>query len=186
MDFNYVVDHVVAALDKADIRFALIGGFAMALRGVQRATVDLDFILMLDDLEKADRIFAGAGYTRTYRSDNVSHYESEMAVLGRIDILHAFRASSLSMLDRADRLRVTDQTSLPVVQAEDLIGLKVQSARNDPKRLASDWNDIQILVQLFAREKRPLDWALIADYLDILGQSDHLSMIKDWYGEADG
>ena len=30
----------------------------MALRGVQRATMDLDFILMLEDMEKADAILS--------------------------------------------------------------------------------------------------------------------------------
>ncbi|MFP4069450.1 MAG: nucleotidyltransferase domain-containing protein, partial [Opitutales bacterium] len=91
MNFLAVIDQVTSRLDAADIRYALIGGFAMALRGVQRATVDLDFILMLDDLDRADAIFADSGYTRAFRNENVSHYISKDTELGRIDILHAFR-----------------------------------------------------------------------------------------------
>ena len=56
----------------------------MALRGVQRATVDLDFILMLQDLDKADAIFRRAGYERVFKSENVSHYFSRDLGLGRI------------------------------------------------------------------------------------------------------
>jgi len=43
MNFIKVIEAVTSQLDAADVRYALIGGFAMALRGVQRATVDLDF-----------------------------------------------------------------------------------------------------------------------------------------------
>jgi hypothetical protein len=62
---------VCRALDEASVRYALIGGFAMALRGVPRATIDLEFILMLDDLDRSDEIFAiwailGRFVMRTY------------------------------------------------------------------------------------------------------------------------
>ncbi len=52
MNFVKVIEQVTSQLDSEDIRYALIGGFAMALRGVQRATIDMDFILMLDDYLK--------------------------------------------------------------------------------------------------------------------------------------
>jgi hypothetical protein len=61
MDFVKVIDSVCRALDEASVRYALIDGFAMALRGVQRATIDLDFILMLDDLDRSDEIFCDLG-----------------------------------------------------------------------------------------------------------------------------
>ncbi len=182
MDFPYVMDHIVRKLDHAKVKYALIGGFAIALRGIQRATIDLDFILMLEDLDKADAIFTEEGYRRAFRNENVSHYISDDPVLGRIDILHAFRGPSLSMLDRAERISVTPTTSLPVVQVEDLIGLKIQAACNDPERTLSDWSDIQLLVQSSAKSGRPLDWELISDYLELFDQLEKLSSIKNWYG----
>tara|TARA_B110000196_G_scaffold56518_1_gene46796 strand:- start:5680 stop:5928 length:249 start_codon:yes stop_codon:yes gene_type:complete len=71
MDFVKVIDSVCRALDEASVRYALIGGFAMALRGVPRATIDSEFILMLDDLDRSDEIFAiwailGRFVMRTY------------------------------------------------------------------------------------------------------------------------
>jgi hypothetical protein len=186
MDFTYVMDHIVKELDHAKIKYALIGGFAIALRGIQRATVDLDFILMLEDLDRADAVFTDAGYKCAFRSENVSHYISNDQALGRIDILHAFRGPSLSMLGRAERIAVTPNTSIPVVEVEDLIGLKIQAACNDPQRTLSDWSDIQLLVQASAKSSRPIDWDLISDYLELFDQSDKLSSIKDWYGTAHG
>jgi DNA-binding IclR family transcriptional regulator len=87
---------VVGALEAEGLHYALIGGFAMALRGVQRTTVDLDFILMLEDMARADEILRDAGYRRVFHSENVSHYESADQTWGRIDILHAFQ--SLEMI----------------------------------------------------------------------------------------
>lgn len=185
MDFLSVIETVIQKLDAAGARYALIGGFAMALRGVQRATLDLDFILMLEDREKADRIFKQSGYTLAFQNENVSHYLSERPELGRIDLIHAFRRHSLSMLERAERLPLTSSLSLPVVPVEDLIGLKVQAARNDPAREQSDWLDIRLLAEAAGDQGTPLDWDLISDYLYLFDQSAQLSVLKRWYGTPD-
>ena len=190
MDFLRVIGDVCRALDAAGVRYALIGGFAMALRGVQRATVDLDFILMLDDLPRADAVLRDAGYRRAFHSENVSHYVGDQTVddgagLGRIDLLHAFRGPSLSMLRRAERIGVAGALDLPVVQVEDIIGLKVQAAVNDPERAAADWTDIRLLAEAQARLGRTLDWELIADYLRIFDLGDALVQIEGWYGKTD-
>ncbi|MBK1631330.1 hypothetical protein CKO31_11385 [Thiohalocapsa halophila] len=185
MDFLQVLRQVGQRLEAARVRFALIGGFAMALRGVQRATVDLDFLLMLDDLERADEILRSAGYSRDFHSENVSHYIGEPPDLGRIDILHAFRGPSLSMLRRADQIPVADGLTLPVARVEDIVGLKVQAAVNDPQRAAADWADIKLLVEARAALGRALDWELIKDYLHIFGLDAELPRIEGWYGKTD-
>jgi hypothetical protein len=124
MDFARVLRDVVGGMEVAGIRYALIGGFAMALRGVQRATVDLDFILALEDMEQADALLTRCGYVRVFHSENVSHYESPDGTWGRIDILHAFRRPSMGMLARAELLDVEPGIKVRVAQGEDLIGLK--------------------------------------------------------------
>jgi predicted nucleotidyltransferase len=184
MDFLFVLGKVCRSLDSAGVRYALIGGFAMALRGVQRATVDLDFMLMLEDLEHADAVLRSVGYRREYHSENVSHYVSDAAPLGRIDLLHAFRGRSVGMLARAERIAVADGLDLPVVQVEDIIGLKVQAACNDETRADSDWTDIRSLVETQARLGQRLDWELIGDYLGLFQRDHKLTIIEDWYGKA--
>lgn len=184
MEFAAVIEQVIGKLDRADIRYALIGGFAMALRGIQRATIDLDFILMLEDLDKADAVLQESGYTRVFRSENVSHYSGGRPELGRIDILHAFRGPSLSMLERAERISVTAKASLPVVQVEDLIGLKIQAAKNDPSRLAADWSDIRMLVESSSLANRSLDWELILDYLRLFESGGKIDELRSWYDAA--
>lgn len=186
MDFVKVIDSVCRALDEASVRYALIGGFAMALRGVQRATIDLDFILMLDDLDRSDEIFCALGYQRAFHNENVSHYASDDLSLGRIDILHAFRGPTLGMLERADRLSVAEGVTLPVVQVEDIIGLKVQASVNNPRRVTKDWSDIRMLVEVSAEQQLALDWVLLTDYLALFGLTDRVEAMKVWYGEING
>lgn len=185
MDFQRAIDEVCEPLDQAGLHYALIGGFAMAMRGVQRATVDLDFLLLLEDLEKANEILLAAGYKRYYHSDNISHYRSDTPGIGRIDILHAFRGPSLGMLDRAQRLSITPERTVPVLRIEDIIGLKIQAAVNDPQRETQDWLDIRLLLQSAAHDGLAIDWQLIEDYLDIFSMSGRLSELEHWYGQTD-
>ncbi len=184
MNFLSVIQSVCGELDRADIRYALIGGFAMALRGIQRATADLDFIILMQDLDRCHTILTKHGYRRNFHSDNVSHYISDDAQWGRIDILHAFRSPSLSMLKRADRVELTSDISIPVVQIEDIVGLKIQALVNDPSRATGDWSDIRLLIEAAAREKHRLDWELIGEYLEIFQLSDKQSQLREWNDKA--
>ena len=171
MNFLKVLKSIVSELDDAHIRYALIGGFAMAMRGVQRATMDLDFILLMDDLNRADTILRRYGYQLAFKNDNVSHYKSSDSDWGRIDILHAFREPTRDMLNRADRLTVQDSLDLPVVQIEDIIGLKLQAKRNDFRREEQDSSDIRRLLQSAAENRKKLNWDLIENYRVVLGLS---------------
>ena len=185
MNFFKVIVNVTRQMDAEGLRYALIGGFAMALRGVQRATVDMDFILLLNDLEKAHEIFIASGYRRAFNSANVSHYISDDIELGRIDILHAFRGPTLSMLERADRIEVEPGLSLPVVQIEDIIGLKIQALVNDPSRRTGDWSDIRMILETAFENGRQIDWELVQSYLDVFKLGSELPKLQQWYGQVD-
>ena len=182
MNFSKVLAELGGRLDAAGIRYALIGGFAMALRGAQRATLDLAFLLMLDDLEKAHAIFEKLGYRREFHSANVSHYAGAGPEWGRVDILHAFRGPSLGMLRRAEPIRIEPELALPVAQTEDIIGLKIQALNNDTSRAVGDWHDILLLVAAAARQRRALDWVLVEDYLRLFKLEARLPELKTAYG----
>ena len=52
------VERVIRALDRAKVRYALVGGYAVALHGAVRGTVDIDLVIALkrqqfEALEKA-------------------------------------------------------------------------------------------------------------------------------------
>lgn len=156
----------------------------MSLRGLQRSTMDLDFILMLEDMAKADRILRDCGYERVFHSENVSHYVSADRDWGRIDILHAFRGPTLGMLKRADSLPVLDDVRVKVVQIEDIAGLKVQALVNNPDRATRDWADIRMLLEAAGEQKRAVDWELLGDYLALFQLESKLAELKEWYGSV--
>ncbi len=177
MDFVRALTDFTRKLDAASVRYALIGGFGMAMRGVQRATMDLDFILALDDLDRADHALLELGFRRYFHSDNVSHYRHD-ELAERIDLLHAFRRPAMAMLERAERIELKPGLSVPVAAAEDIIGLKLQALCNDVSRAEQDWLDIRQLVRSAQAAGQVLDWELIADYFELFGKLDLLEALK--------
>ena len=184
MDFAASLPTLIGRFDAGQLRYALIGGLAMALRGVQRTTLDADFILLSDDLDVCHSILGTLGYHRAFHSPNVSHYTSTQAALGRIDLLHAFRPATLGMLERAERLPLTADCTIPVVHIEDLLGLKVQASCNDPSRAIGDWNDIHQMVQHAGQTGQALDWELIGDYLALFEQLPQLTKLQQLHGTS--
>ena len=54
---------VTDALNSAKLKFAVVGGYALALHGIVRATVDIDFVLSLtqNDFECAEKVLQKIG-----------------------------------------------------------------------------------------------------------------------------
>lgn len=170
MDFKVVLEKLLNAFEKKNIRYALMGGFAMGLWGGSRSTVDLDFLVHRDDREKADKILTGIGYECHYHTENVSQYTSPLKVLGGVDFIHAFREASLEMLQRA-KIKDIFNGSLKIktLIPEDIIGLKLQSVFNNPSREKIDIADIEMLVSI---HRENLDMELLKRYFKIFNRED--------------
>lgn len=143
----------------AGVRHALIGGFALAVHGVHRATQDIDFLA--DGAKKDDIVKAlnAAGFVLRHSTTEVLQFGG----VGFLDVLLANRPLSLTMLEDA---KEHTPLSVRVLRIEDLIGLKIQAYSNDPSREYQDKADIQNLLG-----KHPnLDWNRIQKYADLFGQ----------------
>lgn len=149
MDIRGVLARLAAAFEEAGIEYALIGGLALSAHGAGRATVGLDFLAAGEHADGVDRILGPAGYTCLHRTENLANYLSDDPVLGRVDFLFTRREIGRAMLDRARQHEFTG-TEVRVVDASDLIGLKVQGYSNDPRRRYADLAGIQRLLQLAA------------------------------------
>jgi len=176
LDFKLVVEKLITAFKDAGIRYALMGGFALGLWGIPRATVDIDFLVNKDDMGKVNEIMTGLGYNLVYQSENVSQYVSSDKIFGEVDFLHAFREISVGMLQRAESKRLFDSTvSINVLKIEDLIGLKVQAMANDEARKAIDLSDIKSLIAL---HKSAINWSVLEEYFKMFGLVDLFKEIK--------
>lgn len=179
MDFKTVTSNLLTAFEEEHISYALIGGFAVSLWGYQRATVDIDFLVNNDDMEKVRRIVEKMGYRCIHASENVSQFASADKRQGTLDFLHAFRPASLEMLERAKLKTIFDgEQSIPVIVPEDLIGLKIQALNNDPSRALLDMTDIEALMKIFGRT---LDWVRIEEYFKLFGRAETLAELRCKY-----
>lgn len=179
MDFKLVIKKLLTAFKEHDIRYALMGGMALGAWGVPRGTVDIDFLVSKDDMEKVDGIMRGLGYECKFRSENVSQYLSLLKIYGEVDFLHAFRTHSLSILQRADKKQMFNGTvSVKVLKIEDLIGFKLQGMVNDESRKALDMSDIESLI---AANKKNLDWDLIKEYFDLFNCDELFNELREKY-----
>jgi hypothetical protein len=181
MDFKLVLEKILTAFREQNIRYALMGGFALGAWGVPRGTVDIDFLAARDDMEKVDAIMKGLAYECRYQSENVSQYISPLRVFGEVDFLLAGRTLSLAMLERAEVVRMFGG-SMPVnvLKMEDLIGLKVQAIANDEKRKSGDLADIESLMEVKGNE---LDWSLVQEYFALFNMKDIFDDLRSKYGK---
>jgi predicted nucleotidyltransferase len=145
MDLRAVLTEVHEALDEAGIDHAVIGGLALAAHGSRRLTVDVDFIADGAKAEEIDALVVARGYECLHRSEQAGNYAHDLPERGRVDFLFVHHAPGRRILDRADELEVSGQR-VRVVQATDLIGLKVQSSSNDARRLERDMADVRWLL----------------------------------------
>ena len=146
----------------------------MAALGVPRATGDMDFLVAGDRCEDVDLIMTRLGYRALHRSADAANYVSPSLAAGHVDYLFARRAHSRAMLARAKPTpSLRAHATVRVVEAEDLIGLKVQSSVNNPKRRPIDMADIQRLL-----ENLPgLDLERVREYFRIFGREHELDEV---------
>lgn len=176
MDFKTVTSNLLAAFELGQVSYALIGGFAVSLWGYQRATVDIDFLVNNNDMEKVRQIVEGMGYKCIHASENVTQFISDDKRLGTLDFLHAFRPASLAMLKHAELKTIFEgEQSIPVILPEDLIGLKIQALNNDPSRASLDMVDIEALMNIFGAK---LDWNRIKGYFELFSRQDTFAKLR--------
>jgi hypothetical protein len=168
MEIQDTLNQAAGALRNESIRFALIGGFALAAHGIVRATQDID--LLVDGTKKGEarRALSQAGFKTVFENEEVMHLSGP----GQLDVLFANREATSEMLVRA---RTINEFPVPVVSAEDLIGLKIQAYKNNPKREFQDKADIQALMEQIAT----LDYTLIKKYSDMFGEWEFICKLRD-------
>lgn len=183
MDFKTTLEIILTDFEKGNVRYGLIGGFALGALGLPRATVDLDFLVYRDDMVKVDSIMKFRGYECVYKSENVTQYVSPLKIFGEIDFLHAFREISVKMLGRAKELDIFEgRLKIKVLMPEDIIGLKVQALANNSDRKNKDYLDIESLMEHY---KKDLDWELLEEYFNLFELEKEFQGLKAKYSNAD-
>jgi len=179
MDFEKVLPLIIGEFNKNNVRYALIGGFALGIIGIIRATIDIDFLIDRDDLETAENILKKFGYKCMFRTENVSQFVSELKPFGEIDFLHAFRTLSKKMLKRAKPVKILEgKLRVKILSSEDIIGLKVQAMVNDSSRYEKEMQDIKSLLQA---QGKNINWDIIKNYFLLFSREKEYKELKKKY-----
>lgn len=150
------------------VSHALIGGFALAVLGVPRATHDVDYLIDESQKDAAKKALIGAGWKIDLETDEVIH----LSGAGNLDILVARRPLSRQMLRDAKPL---PPLGIHCLAAEAIIGLKIQAYKNDPTREFQDKADIQSLIQ---RHGASLHWEQIKTYADLFDEMPFIETLR--------
>ncbi len=116
------ITQIVGELNGARVTFALIGGLALAVHGVVRATSEISLMIRTEDEAEFSRLVAKLGYSCFHQSaDDGSFLRGDE----RLDVLFASRPGARALLDAAHACG-TPFGDLRVVSAEGLITLKLK------------------------------------------------------------
>ena len=156
-------------------RAALIGGFALPFHGVQRATGDVDFLVDAEAADSVHEALVEAGARCLHRSEDAANYAADLPALAPVDMVYARRDRAMEMLRRArPRALHGARVRVPVVDAEALIGLKLQALVNAPARSSRDQADIEALC---AANAGSMNVTLLRDYYRLFGREDELERL---------
>jgi hypothetical protein len=159
-----------AALNAANAPHAIIGGMALSVLGYPRATNDVDFLVHSDFRGATEEQMRSRGFQLEFSSDEVAQWNGEAP----IDFLYANRAPSRDMLKRAiQNSRPVTLLGIPVLDASDIIGLKIQAYSNNPRRLLQDLADIQKLM-----ETNQIDWQRVQTYAEAFNEWERISSLR--------
>ncbi|MDQ6786170.1 MAG: hypothetical protein M3033_05050 [Acidobacteriota bacterium] len=142
--------NIVSALNEREIEYAVCGGWAMAILGFPRATIDIDLLILSDDLTEVWKIAESLGYDveglplhfhdGAIEVRRISKIDAETKMLITLDLLLV-----TEMLKEVWQTRKTfgwNQGKVVTVSKEGLIFLKTISGRlqdlADIERLKSD------------------------------------------------
>ena len=76
---------VVQTLNEEGLEYALCGGMALAVYGIPRATVDMDFLIRPESADKARRIAADLGYRIEAQPMSLAHGEVQILRFVKFD-----------------------------------------------------------------------------------------------------
>jgi hypothetical protein len=147
VDFAGALQRLGNRLSAANVRWAVIGGLALAARGSGRLTHDLDIVTERNAQKDLVAFLESLGYETLYVSEGYSNHAHGDPGLGRIDVVYVDDDTADKLFDEAEQLEIFAGSKALVPRAEHLIAMKVLAARNDPTRRLQEMADIADLMR---------------------------------------
>lgn len=144
------------ALEKEKIPYAIVGGYAVALHGAMRGTIDIDLVIhwTLKNLQKVEQVFAGLGLVSLLpiKAIDLFHFKEEYIKnrhliawnfydpknpINQIDLIINY-----DLQKATTKTITTSQGKLKILSIKELIAMKKASGR------PQDLEDVKALENL--------------------------------------
>lgn len=147
MNIETVFQVVPGCLAEAGVDCLLIGGFAVNYHGYTRNTLDVDFMIVAERLERVRSVMITAGFTNVVIEEPASFFSAPDSPW-RVDFLHVDADTMRRLMARAIPARVYG-FDVRVPALKDLLAMKMHSLSCDPaRRMGKDLTDIAYLIVL--------------------------------------
>jgi hypothetical protein len=135
-------------LEEQRIRFAVIGGVALASYGLSRTTVDLDIVVEATAQESVIGFLESLGYQTVHRSPGYSNHVHPETSWGSFDCVYVAGETAEKLFAACRVLPGPGGFQVPVPKPEHLAAMKVLAMKNDPARTFQEMADLRFLVTL--------------------------------------
>jgi hypothetical protein len=133
-----VFDLIGQAARSENVLCVLIGGFALHFHGVDRQTVDVDFLVSPDDFAKLEGHLTRGGYRLGEKSDIFARFIPSEKPKLTVDFLFA-NSETVERIKAEGKIVDIRGREFVVPSARHMIALKLHAIRQNPARKAGIW-----------------------------------------------
>lgn len=178
-----VLSRVHRALTGLGLKYALIGGLAVVLRGYDRSTRDVDAVVLDADDLLPDVLAALREQGITLRrQDGLEFARQHRVILLRseddteVDLSMGALPFELELVLRSTLESAGPKIAVPVATAEDLVIMKLIASR------PQDREDVRRLLELYPDLDRRRIRRIVSEYAEVLEQSEIVQFMHSVLG----
>ena len=143
MDFSSTLTTIATFLEEEELRYALIGGLALAAYGHLRTTLDIDLVVERAHQDEIVTFMESSGFETLHRSDGYSNHQHTGPLVGWVEFVYVRGDTADRLFAAATRFEGPAGLSVPVPKPEHLIAMKILAMKNDPTRTFQEMADIR-------------------------------------------
>ncbi len=146
-DFETCLKALSAKLSASGIRAPLFGGFVLPVYGVERLTLDMDFLLAEEDLPRFASLLAELEYAMVFKNAQYAKFRNPCPAILDIDTVFATSDTVAAIWQNGVTHSLSGAEFL-CVSLDILIGTKLHAVRyNETRRGNKDFNDLLSLIE---------------------------------------
>ena len=146
MNFTKTLSEIAGFFEENELRYALIGGLALAAYGHARSTLDIDLAVERDQQDRIIEFMESRGFETLHRSEGYSNHQHGDPVLGHVDFVYVRGETADRLFGETTQFDGPGGRSIPVPKPEHLIAMKVLAMKNDSERTLQELADIRVLM----------------------------------------